>query len=337
MNTSTSRPRSRFAAGFTAAVVGAGTFLGIGATAAAAFPSTPAPAPAAQQPGLMSSDRLYVAAETGEFNGDEPVMMTVRVESVLGQAGSTRVSLVNNTPGQIASGVDAGDTVGIPDREGDAWFNVKPLTADDVLGAVAEKRSVPIPVVVNATVMLEGDFSNGHLLGAMGQIVAEHLRGNLAKELENTHITIDDAGKPSGYADALVRISAAAKPDSTAITQLVAAKVVDWSASIADPDDPVGVSLTALVPVDQSAIDLMDAFGGASALGLDGQYQKVTTHTVRTTPFDTDIQVRTGLLVPPSALGGKPQEWVTTYKGDYMLDDPAEYRVTTQAWPTITW
>ncbi|MDQ1247048.1 MAG: hypothetical protein QG597_1418, partial [Actinomycetota bacterium] len=294
-------------------------------------------APSNSKPGLLASDHLTVVAETGEWDGDEPVMLTVRVETVLGQPGSTRVSLVNDSPREIASGVDAGDTVGIPDREGDAWFNVDPLTADALMAAANDKKPVPIPVVVNATVMLEGDFSNGALLGSMGQQVADHVQRSLGAELENTRIIIDDAGKPSGYSDALTRISTAATPDSTTIAKLVATKVVDWSASISDPDDPVGMSLTALVPVDQSVTDLMDVFGGAHALGLDSQYQHVSIHKVRTAPFDTDVEVRTGFPVPPSALGGKVSQWVTTYKGDYLYDDPAEYRVTTQAWPSITW
>lgn len=289
------------------------------------------------KPGLLAADRLVVDAETGEMNGDEPVMLTIQLQSVLGQAGSTRVGLVNAAPAELGSGVDAGDEIGIPDAYGDSWFGVQPLTSEAVLDAVSEKRPVPIPVVVNATVMLEGDLSNGPLLGSMGQTVADHLRSAIAPELENTRITMDDAGNPSGYQDALARISAVAQPDSSTITKLVMQKIADWGTSYGDPDDPVGVSLTALVPVDSSVTELVDAFGGASALGLDNQFMKVDTVAVRTAPFDTDIQVRTGLLVPPSALNGTEQNWWTTYSGDYMGDDPASYRVWTHAWPQISW
>lgn len=349
----------RFAAAFTAAAIGTGALLGLGTGTASAAPapvpaagsefampvqlaSMQAPLPGATQPadakpGLMSSDVLQVIAETGEWDGDEPVMLTVRITSVLGQAGSTKVTLVNTAPGQIASGVDAGDQVGIPDRDGDVWFGVQPLTADTVMTAVAEHQPVPIPVVATATIMLEGDFSNGAMIGAMGQTVADHLQQNLAPQLENTRIMMDDAGQVTGYADALDRIGDAAIPSTVTLTTLAVQKIADWGTAVGDPDDPVGMNMTALVPVDQGLVDIVDTFGGAATLGLDAQYQRVTTHEVRTAPFDTDIQVRTGLLVPPSALGGRVQEWWTSYKGDYLYDDPAEYRVLTQAWPQITW
>ncbi len=314
-----------------------GTLFTAGAAVASpdAAPQAPAGISAeAGKPGLISSDFLKVVKETGEWDGDEPVMLTVRLESVLGQPGATRVSLVNAAPGEIASGVDAGDTVRIQDAYGDAWFGTAPLTADAIMDAVANQTPLPIPVVVNATVMLEGDLSNGARIGAMGQTVADHLQRSLAKELADTKVIVGEDGKVAGLADAMGRIQAAATPKADVIGQLVVQKIVDWAASAGDPDDPVGLSLTALVPVDSSVTDLL---GGPGALGLDSQYMKVTKHELRTKPFDADIEVRTGLLVPPSALGGKPQEWWTTYAGDYMLDDPVEYRVFNQAWPQISW
>lgn len=327
--------RSRLTAAVAAAGIGASTLLGLGATIAHAAPATIAHDQ--HRPGLLAADRLTVVKDTGEWNGDEPVMLTVRIETVLGQQGSTRVSLVNSAPAEIASGVRAGRTVTIPDRDGDTWFDVKPLSAPAVASAVEAGAPVPVPVVATATVMLEGDFSNGAMIGAMGQTLADHLQHNLGRELENTRIIMTDAGEVSGYDAALDRISEAAIPDSSVITKLAMQKISDWASSVGDPDDPVGVSLTALVPVEQDLVDLIDAFGGASALGLDGQYLAVSTHKVRTVPFDTDVQVRTGLLVPPSALGGTEQNWWTTYAGDYVLDDPVEYRVWTHAWPAVTW
>jgi hypothetical protein len=286
------------------------------------------------KPGLIAADKLHVVKETGEWNGDEPVMLTVRLESVLGKAKSTKVTLVNSSPGEIGSGVDAGQTVGIPDREGDMWFGVAPLTSSDVLDAAIDQTPVAIPVVVTATVMLEGDLSNGPMIGAMGQTVADHLQRSLAPQLENTKVMIDPNFKVSGLEDALSRIQTAATPNSDVITQLVVQKIQDWTSSFADPDDPVGISLTALVPVDKSVTDFIKT---PSALGLDSQYMKVTKHPVRTMPFDTDIELRTGLLVPPSALNGAEQQWWTTYSGDYVLDAPVEYRVWNHAWPQINW
>lgn len=292
-----------------------------------------------QRPGLISADKLRVVQETGEWDGDEPVMMTVRLESVLGQRGSTRVSLVNNYPGQIAGGVDAGDEVGIPDREGDTWINnVKPLTTEDVGKAITDGTPVPIPVVMTATVMLEGDFSNRVSLGQMGQTVVAHLQSKVGPELEKTEIKMTSLDQASGYSDALDRIETAAKPGGATITLLIIQKIQDWVTSMADPDDPVGVSVTALVPVDSSVTDMIDLGGGPSKLKLDDQYMRgVHREPVRTSPFNTDIEVRSGLLVPPSALGGREQQWWTTYSGDYMLDDPVKYEVWSHAWPTTTW
>lgn len=326
MNTTSSRTgrRRRGTRIAAAALMAAGTLVTAGAASAAP----------AHKPGLISSDWLTVVKETGEWNGDEPVMLTLRLESVLGQPGTTNVTLVNPTPAEIASGVDAGDTVRIPDREGDAWFGTPALTADAVLDAAAEGKPLPIPVVVTATVMLEGDMSNGAMIGAMGHTIAEHLQRNLAAELADTKIVVDGDGTVSGLSDAIERIEAAAAPDSRLVTDLVLAKISDWATSVGDPDDPVGVSLTALIPVDESLVGLV---GSPSALGLDSQYLSTVTHQIRTTPFDTDVEVRTGLLVPPAALGGNVQQWTTTYKGDYVLDDPVDYRVATQAWPQITW
>ena len=314
------------------------------ATTATIAAPAPAPAPAQSattgsvKPGLIAADKLRVLEETGEFNGDEPVMLTVRVETVLGQQGSTRVSLVNDAPGEIASGVDAGDEVGIPDRYGDIWINlVKPLSTDAVARAIDSKTPVPIPVVMTATVMLEGDLSNGPMIGQMGQTVVNHLQAKVAPELENTKIMMKSVDEISGYEGALDRIGAAAKPDSAVITDLVLQKIKDWAASFSDPDDPAGVSLTALVPVDESVTDLIEAGGGPKKIGLDSQYLRLDHKSVRTPVFDTDIEIRTGLLVPPSALDGREQQWWTTYSSDYIGDAPVKYAVWNHAWPTITW
>lgn len=84
------------------------------------------------KPGLISSDWLEVVKETGELNGDEPVVLTVLMTTTLGVDGSTTVKIVNRYPSEIASGVDAGGKVPIPDSDGDVWINYgdkfQPLT-----------------------------------------------------------------------------------------------------------------------------------------------------------------------------------------------------------------
>ena len=123
-----------------AALFTAGTLFTAGAAVAAPEPQPQPPAGMtfeAGKPGLIAADRLHVVKETGELNGDEPVMMTVRLESVLGKPGATKVSLVNSSPGEIASGVDEGKTVGIQDAYGDTWFGTAPLTSDAIIDAIA--------------------------------------------------------------------------------------------------------------------------------------------------------------------------------------------------------
>lgn len=119
-----------------------------------------------------------------------------------------------------------------------------------------------------------------------------------------------------------------------------------WSRwlSLGDPDDPVGISATVLIPVDSSVVNVLDP----TLLGLDGRYTKLydfdeknagaQPYYLRTTLFDTNIQVRLGLLVPgDSFTDGQPQYWNTEYAGDFTDNDWARWRVVTKAWSRTTW
>jgi hypothetical protein len=75
------------------------------------------------KPGLISSDWLEVVKTTGEYFGDEPVIVTVMLTTTLGQDGGTRTRLVDSYPNQIKQGVDAGDKIEIPNVDGDAWID----------------------------------------------------------------------------------------------------------------------------------------------------------------------------------------------------------------------
>ena len=119
---------------------------------------------------------MTVDRETGEWDGDEPVMVTVRVEAVTGKAGSTKVNVVNSRPGQIGAGVDAGDKISIADRDGDVWLTtVEPLNFDEVSAAITNKTELHVPVAMTATVMMEGDFSPATNMGELGEIIADHI------------------------------------------------------------------------------------------------------------------------------------------------------------------
>ena len=120
-----------------------------------------------------------------------------------------------------------------------------------------------------------------------------------------------------------------------------------WLA-LGDPDDLVGVSATILIPVDSSVVNLFDLAEGKRKLGLDWSYTKLwdfdsgkerqQNFEIRTSLFDTDIQVRMGLLVPASSFtDGEPQSWRTTYSGDFADNDWARWQVDTKGWSEVTW
>ncbi len=48
------------------------------------------------------------------------------------------------------------------------------------------------------------------------------------------------------------------------------------------------------------------------------------------------VVINSAMLVPTEA-GKKPQEWTTTYSGDYLDNDWAEWTVTTQGWARTSW
>ena len=101
------RPVSDLIAGLIQVLSGFG-LAAPGDPATATVVVTPTPITSSRKPGLIQSSELTVNVETGEANGDEPVMVTVVMEVTLGVSGSTRVKVVNASPGQLGSGVKAG-------------------------------------------------------------------------------------------------------------------------------------------------------------------------------------------------------------------------------------
>ena len=312
---------------------------------------TEAPITSSSKPGLISSDRLTVNIETGEWNGDEPVMVTAVLEVTLGKSGSARVNVVNKSPRELGSGVDAGDTITIPDAEGDAWLNnVKPLSADDINAAIASKSAIPVPVVVTATLMLEGDFTQRDFLGMIGSAMALKLF-DVGKVLES--ISLKEENAATALTDAESQIKDAVKINGSDIAGAVSLRVVHTITSGGDPDDPIGLNLTALVPCDSSIKDLLDTASAlypeqVARLGLDAQWLRndVSYNKVRTEVWQTDVDLRSGFLLPPEVLpNGRPASWTTSYRGKFSYNnnspyDPwpwANYTVQTTAWPRITW
>ena len=404
------------------------------------------------KPGLIASDWLEVVKETGEINGDEPVMLTVVMTTTLGVAGSTSVRVVNRFPGQIASGVDTGDKVRIPDSDGDVWIDYsdkfKPLTwdawmntteygaedtrdlsvfrvnvtqggygydplnpptvrfegglkdggvaatarvilerhpnpdPDDDFGYIVKgieiinpgsgyiaaptvviegvgvdaaanakiAAPVPLPVIVVATLMLEGDFSPPGVTGDLGTPVSAKLK-TVGEELEKTKIYVPNIvnGDVSALTDAATIIKSKVELTGADYAKIASMRIGDWFFSLKDPDDPVAVGIAGLIPLDGSFIDSFTdlrtlSFG--EGVQLDDQF--MYSKTVNLDPikilgvqlWDFDLATRFGFLVPPSKndkKDGNPQGWETTYAGDYADNDWAEWKVETKAWPQINW
>jgi len=302
-------------------------------------------------------------------------------------------------------------------------------------------------VILTVTMALDGDMSMGPLIGALGKELGNFLKP-AARILEETKLFLnfsDPKSMAEVFTQAKDRIVKQLLPNDgnpswLDITGLVVARYVQWQLSLWDPDDPVGLGVTALIPVepgfmeelqfifdkagsdvreqfcvaqDGCPIDRVDvtaggggyavppdvtfegggnptvkatafaeviaddenpedfvsavrltnggqgystsptvvfdggpgasgaeakAFLGGTVIDLNDQYLGVFPSKLRTSIWDTDVEARFGFLVPPGDLpGGKAQNWDTTYAGDYLENDWAEWKVETQAWPRITW
>ena len=221
--------------------------------------------------GLIASDWLTVVKETNDYkwippvfipsNGDEPVLLTVVLTTTLGVDGSTSVELVDGIPNEIASGVDAGDRVSIPDETGDNWINYTdkftPLSWDAFTSAAIDKTPVPVPVILTVTMALDGDMSMGPLIGALGYQVGNLLKP-AARILEETKL-IADFNDPKSIVEVFTQakdrivkqlLPNDGQPSGWDVTGVIAARLAQWVFSLADPDDPVGLGVTALIPVE---------------------------------------------------------------------------------------
>jgi hypothetical protein len=402
------------------------------------------------KPGLIASDWLEVVKRTGDFLGDEPVMMTVIMTTTLGVSGSTSVRMVDKYPNEIGSSLTAGSKVPIPDETGDAWIDYsdkfKPLEFATIEDSVYD-GTVPlkIPVIVGLTMMFEGDLSRSGLYLDLFETFLESDLSKIGKELENTEIKIsgDDYQEAvkDAMADAQKRIANAVNVGKSKIVAGALYRIAQWVTSYGNPDDPVGLGLTALIPVDDSLttplefwdgkiplevlkgrqvcidaapcyvdrvevtaggydyteppavrITSVDGKGsgatarplmephpvepeledivarvevtnrgsgyasppkvefdsnsgsGAEAVALLGgglmlndQYLGLVTSELRNPVFDTNIPIRYGFMLPGGSFGRQAQGWETTYAGDYLDNDWAEWKVETQAWTRVSW
>ena len=334
------RPVSDLIAGFTQVLSGFGLATSVD-RATATVDVTTTPITSSRKPGWIQSTQLTVNYSS-ESRGDEPVMVTTLMEVTLGVSGSTRVTVVNESPGQLGSGVKAGQTIDIPGSDGNVWLdNSKPLSVADIDAAADTKSAIPIPVVVIATLMLEGDFTASSLIGKIGSDDMASKLSGLGKALEAVSVySLFDGAKP--FADALPQIKDAVAITGSTIGAAIALRIAHWVVSGGDPDDPIGLSLTVLVPCDSSIENVLATVKqldpeAVKRLGLDAQWLRNDVVEVRVDPagvpvWTTDVSVRSGLLLPPGSLPDGPATWTTEYDGQYA-GDYALYTVKTTAFP----
>jgi hypothetical protein len=333
------RPVSDLIAGFTQVLSGFGLATSVD-RATATVDVTTTPITSSRKPGWIQSTQLTVD-KSSEIRGDEPVMVTTLMEVTLGVSGSTRVKVVNESPGQLGSGVKAAQTIDIPGSDGNVWLdNSKPLSVADIDAAADTKSAIPIPVVVIATLMLEGDFTAGYLIGKIGSDEMASKLSGLGKALEAVSVYSLFDAKP--FADALPQIKDAVAITGSTIGAAIALRIAHWVVSGGDPDDPIGLSLTVLVPCDSSIGNILDTAKqldpeAVKRLGLDAQWLRNDVVKVRVDPagvpvWTTDVSVRSGFLLPQGSLPDGPATWTTEYVGQYAGDN-ARYTVQTTAKP----
>jgi hypothetical protein len=321
------------------------------------------------KPGLLSSDWLTVNRETGDTkvfvgNGDEPILLTTNLTTTLGYPGSSKTNVVDTTPNEIGSGVDAGKKIRIPDYTGDTWINYDakgkgsfvPISTADIVDAALQQKAVPLPVIVTVTMALEGDMSLPGLVGELGTLFFQEKLDTLGKELEATKFYVGTSPIEDELnalmTEAQDRIAKSLSIKWYEIAGLVMQQIGTWGLSAGDPDDPVGLGATILIPVTSDVVDLITELGGPTKLCfknqcLDSNYTRLydfddekagqQDFQLTITPvWATRIPVRVGLLVPPGA-ENKPQEWTTEYSGVYIGNQVANWTVDTQAWVRTIW
>jgi hypothetical protein len=225
-------------------------------------------------------DRVRVVSgeEQGTFsNGDEPVLCLLKIKATTGTTGSTRVSWVHNSPGEIASGVDNNQEVNIPNEYGDAWTHIKPFDLD----SLGESSDGLVHVDVGLTIgfALEGDLTVGQQNIMFLNNFLQPISYKVGKALEELRVPVTDVLKldlvEKALKELLDKIDQAVDVDFWKVLSALPGAFTRWAGSLSDPDDVIGLGLTAFVPVADGFLDALKELGvKPKALGLNDQWTK---------------------------------------------------------------
>lgn len=278
------------------------------ATAGAPAAPPPVAAPAADTGPLLTVDdvKVWKGEEQGwNQNGDEPIVVTLMLRTTLGQKDTTRTAWVSEQPRELASGVDNGDWVHVPNDQGDAHFtsrkaaigggdmSVHYLNQKDIVDAVVDRTPLSPDVAMTVTFAFDGDFSGQKTLMAF----MNTLRGMMLKKVTPVFESAKLSADPAAMAETVKDMQKAVKKATVSVWDVLLNIDAIWSyvwKSGGDYDDLIGVSVLGFIPVEAGVTD--DLPIDPSVAGLDQNWTK--DHTFRAPVGDgwIDVPVRYGLL-----------------------------------------
>lgn len=198
----------------------------------------------------METLTVVTAQEDGIFSdGDEPYVAVIEWRSIPGEAGSTRTQYKGNLA-ELSDGAFDGEVLSIPASMGSSDFNS--LQFVDSFSDVTNGTNPEL--VGTVMIAMESDATPWFLVDN----IMSDVRIALQEEVENIvePLTLADLANPNALAaelaDASDRVQAAATPS-------IGEAIGIWFASLADPDDFIGVNFDVWVAAKGGLGDFIDA------------------------------------------------------------------------------
>ncbi|HAM23433.1 MAG TPA: hypothetical protein DCQ04_14460 [Actinobacteria bacterium] len=299
---------------FVAMTLGLGSTSTASAAVAKANPETSASTSllTAEPAPIVAADNVKVE-KCEDFYGDEPVIATLQVKVTVGVPGSTKIRWVHNAPGEVASGVEDGQSVDIQNKYGDAWFRGDRSAKAYDWNTLTRAKGVFQPdVIINLTALFDGDFTPGSwITDSLESTMSPNLK-SLTKKLEEAHIVLS----PSDPAKTKAALDELLKDIRTGISAPNWTSIFTWLKMFAtgDKDDPVGVGVSAFIPVLPNVINSLKTFKiTPSSLGLNEAWMMATTKQYSALGNYVNIEARAGFLT------SSWNEWHTTYESHMPL------------------